>query len=467
MALLAVLKVNAAYVPLDAGFPKDRIGFILNDAGVKADRLAVGVSRRSSTTSPVTQIFLDAADARDRREADRATDRRRESAADRSARLHHLHLGHHRQAQGRGDRARRASAISSGWRPRCTASRPDDRFYQGMTIAFDFSVEELWVPLIAGATLVPGKAGHEPGRQRPRRLSPGAAASRRCAACRRCWRRSNRICRSCASCSCRARPARTTSWCAGIVPGRIILNAYGPTEATVTATMTELDPDKPVTIGGPLPTYTIVILDRDKDAALPTGRPRRDRHRRHRARGRAISTGTTSPRRSSSRISSNIPNNPSKRIYRTGDLGRINEQDEVEFHGRIDTQVKIRGYRIELAEIESVLVQLPQIAQAVVDTYEAEPGSVELVAYYTPASRRGRAVAERDRGRAAQASAALHGARLYRGARRHPDDDQPQGGSQEPCRAPKGPRVAARAKNFVAPQTETEKILASALDRGA
>src|SRR6185312_256865 len=74
-----------------------------------------------------------------------------------------------------------------------------------------------------------------------------------------------------------------------------------------------------------------------------------------------------------------IDRNPSGRIYRTGDLGRVTPGGEIEYHGRIDTQVKIRGYRIELAEIESVLLELPGVAQAVVDTHEAEPGLVELV----------------------------------------------------------------------------------------
>ncbi len=49
-----------------------------------------------------------------------------------------------------------------------------------------------------------------------------------------------------------------------------------------------------------------------------------------------------------------LPHNPSGKIYRTGDLARINDDGEIEFHGRIDTQVKIRGYRIELTEIESL-----------------------------------------------------------------------------------------------------------------
>ncbi|MGH3900157.1 MAG: Pls/PosA family non-ribosomal peptide synthetase, partial [Pseudonocardiaceae bacterium] len=63
--------------------------------------------------------------------------------------------------------------------------------------------------------------------------------------------------------------------------------------------------------------------------------------------------------------------------------GRINDDGEIEYHGRIDTQVKIRGYRVELTEIESVLLQVPGIAQAVVDTYQPQPGTVELVAYYS------------------------------------------------------------------------------------
>ena len=164
-------------------------------------------------------------------------------------------------------------------------------------------------------------------------------------------------------------------------PGRTILNAYGPTEATVTATLTELHPDKPVTIGVPLPTYTIVILDEHKDGRW-SGAHRRDRHRRHRP-GRGYLNRTTSRQQKFIPDFLDLPEQPVGRIYRTGDLGRINDDGEVEFLGRIDTQVKIRGYRIELGEIEAVLPQLPQVAQAVVHTYEPEPGPVELVAYYT------------------------------------------------------------------------------------
>ena len=164
--------------------------------------------------------------------------------------------------------------------------------------------------------------------------------------------------------------------------GRTILNSYGPTEATVTATLTELTPDKPVTIGLPLPSYSIVILDPDADQAAPWGKLGEIG-----IAGIGLAAGYLNrddlTQRKFIADFLGISNNPSKRIYRTGDLGRFNEDGEIEYHGRIDTQVKIRGYRIELIEIEAVLLDLPEIAQAAVTTYEPEPGLVELVAYYS------------------------------------------------------------------------------------
>ena len=106
--------------------------------------------RRSSSTPPRARST--------RKPTGRLADPRAAAPVDQLC-LHHLHLGHDRQAQGRGDRACQHLQLRAGrgrglrHRGRATAC------YQGMTIAFDFSVEEIWVPLIAGATLVPGKPG--------------------------------------------------------------------------------------------------------------------------------------------------------------------------------------------------------------------------------------------------------------------------------------------------------------------
>ena len=106
----------------------------------------------------------------------------------------------------------------------------------------------------------------------------------------------------------------------------------------------------------PLPTYSVVILDPDSGTALPPG-----------AMGEIGIAGIGLAHGYLNRPDLTerafvpdflgIPDNPPGRIYRTGDLGRVNAEGEIEHHGRIDTQVKIRGYRIELTEIESVLLR--------------------------------------------------------------------------------------------------------------
>ncbi len=169
---------------------------------------------------------------------------------------------------------------------------------------------------------------------------------------------------------------------------RSILNAYGPTEATVTATLTELYPNKPVTIGKALPTYTIVILDETESRLVEQG-----------GTGEIGIAGIGLARGYLNREEltaekfipdfAGLPDNPSERIYRSGDLGRFNDDGEIEYLGRIDTQVKIRGYRIELTEIESLILQNPTVAQAVVNPFEVAPGQLELVAYCSPNSETG------------------------------------------------------------------------------
>src|SRR6266545_3956850 len=458
VALLAVLKVNAAYVPLDASFPNERIGFILKDAGVSAI-VTMSAFREKLTGFAATQIFLDAAE---RMIAEKPAARlATHEVMPPKDELAYVIYTSGTTGTPKGVAIEHASICNF---VRVAAEvygmRPGDRCYQGMTIAFDFSVEELWVPLIAGSALVPGRPGAS--------LVGSDLAD---------YLQSNHVTVMCCVptllatieqdlpelrillVSGEACPQNlVTRWHR---PGRTMLNAYGPTEATVTATLTELYPDKPVTIGGPLPTYTIVVLDPDKDEALERG-----------ASGEIgiAGIGLAAGYLNRDDLTQkkfipdflNIPNNPSKRIYRTGDLGRINNNDEVEFQGRIDTQVKIRGYRIELTEIESILMQLPQIAQAVVDVYESEPGTVELVAYYS----------------LKQGASELSPSEVSETLRKHLPgymvpayleklDVIPMTSSNKADRKnlppPKGPRFSAGSANFVAPRNEMEQALAQAL----
>jgi non-ribosomal peptide synthetase-like protein len=378
VALLAVLKVGAAYVPLDSSFPSDRIAFMLEDAEVKS---IVSESRFRTKLADlaVSQIFLDTAEQEiDQKAATRLGNDEKTASSDQ---LFYVIYTSGTTGKPKGVAIEHAGICNfvkvAG---EIYGIGVEDRCYQAITLAFDFHVEDLWVPLIAGATLVAGKVGanlfgndlHDYLLKKQVTVLPCVPTL---------WATIDKDL-----------PAVRTIVLSGesvphnlVVrwhrPGRNILNAYGPTECSVSSTLRFLTPENPVTIGKPLPTYTVVILDENKDELAAEGGTGEIG-----IAGVGLALGYLNredlTRQKFIPDFLNLPNNPSKRIYRTGDLGSILD-GELQFHGRIDTQVKIRGYRIELEEIEAVLLQLPQIAQAVVNPYEVEPGAVDIVAYYT------------------------------------------------------------------------------------
>lgn len=379
IATLAVLKLNAAYVPLDQSFPADRIAFIAEDAECKAI-LSIARYRDHLAPTGVTVLHLDEDQAAiDAQPAGRLTDAERGAAKEQLAYIIYTSGSTGKPKGVPIDHDQIVNFIKVA--AEVYGIRAEDRMYQGLTIAFDFAVEEIWVPLVVGATLVPGPTG---ARLLGKDLGDYLAEKQITALC----------CVPTLLATLEAElPQLRYIMVSGEAcpqdlvarwqkPGRIFLNAYGPTEATVTATLTSLVAGKPVTIGGPLPTYSIVILDPEKPQALPFGESGEIG-----IGGIGVARGYLNRDELTQKVFIpdflGIPGNDSGRIYRTGDLGRINAAGEVEYMGRIDTQVKIRGYRIELTEIESVIMQDPQIAQAVVNKYEATPGAVELAAYYT------------------------------------------------------------------------------------
>jgi non-ribosomal peptide synthetase-like protein len=376
VAMLAVMKINATYVPLDAAFPIERVRFILGDANVSAIVSMSSFAKRLSGLQ-VDKIFLDSErPAIDAQAADPLT-----GVAPPIEPLCYIIYTSGTTGNPKG--------VGIGHASICNFVRvaaelygyaPGDRVYQGMTIAFDFSVEEIWVPLMAGATLVPAGPGttlmgDELGDfLRERRVTVMACCPTLLATIEQDVPDLRMLLVGGEAC-----PQNLVArW---YRPDRRILNTYGPSEATVTATMTELRPDKLVTIGVPLPTYSIVILDPHEDKTVPTGEIGEIG-----IAGVGLALGYMNlddlTKKKFIRDFLHIENNLSGRIYRTGDLGRIVENGEIDYRGRIDTQVKIRGYRIELKEIEAVLLDLPQVAQAAVTTFEPEEGVVEIVAYY-------------------------------------------------------------------------------------
>src|SRR3954468_10445334 len=376
VAMLAVMKVNAAYVPLDAAFPIERIGFIVGDAEITAIVSVSSFAERLSALE-TRKVFLDFdRHAFDARPADPLSD-----VAPPVEPLCYIIYTSGTTGNPKGVGIGHASICNFVHvAAELYGYAPGDRVYQGMTIAFDFSIEEIWVPLMAGATLVPAPPGAAligdelADFLRDRDVTVMACCPTLLATIEQDLPELRILLVGGEACP----PNLVQRW---YRPGRRILNSYGPTEATVTATLTELRPDKPVTIGVPLSTYSIVILDPLEDKTVPTGE-----FGEIGIAGVGLALGYLNrdelTMKKFIRDFLQIENNPSGRIYRTGDLGRIDENGDVDYRGRIDTQVKIRGYRIELNEIEAVLLDLPEVAQAAVTTFEPEPDVTELVAYY-------------------------------------------------------------------------------------
>ena len=173
-------------------------------------------------------------------------------------------------------------------------------------------------------------------------------------------------------------------------PARLI-NTYGPTEATVVATLCELHPAashdlvtrSEVPIGRPLGNALIYILDGSLNP-LPIGVPG-ELH----VGGSGLARGYINrPDLTSERfIPDPFRDAPEARLYKTGDIARWRSDGNIEFLGRVDDQVKIRGYRVELGEIEALLGQHPALRGTAVLARMDASGRERLVAYVVPHQR--------------------------------------------------------------------------------
>jgi amino acid adenylation domain-containing protein len=162
-------------------------------------------------------------------------------------------------------------------------------------------------------------------------------------------------------------------------PGRKFINAYGPTEVTICATMHEDPSPERVTIGRALPNTQVYIL-RGLEP-VPVGVPGELCLSGHGlARGYLARAGLTAEKF----IPHPFSSTPGARLYRTGDLVRWLPDGTIDFLGRIDDQVKLRGFRIELGEIETALADHPAVREAAVLLREDSPGDKRLVAYVVP-----------------------------------------------------------------------------------
>ncbi|TWT77108.1 Chondramide synthase cmdD [Posidoniimonas polymericola] len=166
------------------------------------------------------------------------------------------------------------------------------------------------------------------------------------------------------------------------LPGRRMLNGYGPTEATVGVSMHVLR--EPLTglppIGPPMANMRAYVLDKNL-RQVPIGVAGEIC-----IGGAGVAVGyLNQPEQTAAKFVRDPIADDGSRMYRTGDVGRWRADGELEFLGRLDDQVQLRGYRVEPSEVAAALERLPQVDQAFVTVKPDARGEDRLVAYVTPA----------------------------------------------------------------------------------
>ncbi|MEU9408309.1 non-ribosomal peptide synthetase [Streptomyces sp. NPDC048281] len=171
-------------------------------------------------------------------------------------------------------------------------------------------------------------------------------------------------------------PVPQAAWDEITAGGTDAFNLYGPTECTVDSTATPIGGPRPH-LGDALPFAAVHLLDRELRPVAPgtTGELY--------VAGPAVAHGYVGrPGMTAERFVAS-PFAPGARMYRTGDLARRGPDGTLEFAGRADRQLKLRGFRIEPGEIEGALTRHPGIREAAVKVHEAAPGDQRLIAYVT------------------------------------------------------------------------------------
>jgi non-ribosomal peptide synthetase-like protein len=378
VAILSILKAGAAYVPLDPSHPPERIRHIVAEASIATLVSTTDLRARNLDAFGVDGVKLIEIDDPGIPWRGQAIERlsRDETGVAPSDLCYVLYTsGSTGRPKGVMTEHRNVVAFVSSFNEVLRLTE-EDRVFQGFSLGFDGSVEEMWMAFSnGGALIVPGRGAARIGDDLALLVTSGnatvfstvptalATISAELATVRvlivsgeRCPKEAVR------------------RWA---TPGRRMLNVYGPTETTVNATVAECTMDRAVTIGRALRGYDLQILD-DTGHAVDPGE-----------KGELLIAGPGVARgylgqpeltRQHFVLPPASVGNDVERAYRTGDLVSMSSEGELLFHGRLDSQVKVRGYRIELSEIEGVLCEHPAIRTAVVTTVDRD-GTQDLAAY--------------------------------------------------------------------------------------
>ncbi|SPM37061.1 non-ribosomal peptide synthetase, partial [Mycobacterium rhizamassiliense] len=368
VAILAVVKTGAAYLPIDPSVPAARLQFMVADATP-----AVAL-----TTAELAERFegceLAVVDINDPAVAEQPTTSLPIPNPDDIVHIIYT-SGTTGVPKGVAVTHHNVTRLFESFHP---GLDPAGVWTQGHSLAFDFSVWEIWGPLLHGGRLVvvPESVAGSPDDLQALLVSenvsvlsqtPTAVATLTTEGLE-----STALVVAAEAC-----PAEVVDrW----APGRVMVNGYGPTETTVYATLSApLEAGSGVVpIGSPVPGAALFVLDTWL-RPVPAGVVGELY-----VAGRGVGAGYV--RRAgltASRFVACPFGKAGERMYRTGDLVRWGDDGQLRYLGRADEQVKVRGYRIELGEVRSALAGLDGVEQAAVIAREDRPGDKRLVGYIT------------------------------------------------------------------------------------
>ncbi|MGB4811330.1 MAG: Pls/PosA family non-ribosomal peptide synthetase [Methylophilaceae bacterium] len=372
---LAIAKAGAAWLPFDADTPIDRVGVCLNDAKAVGLISCVDFISTSNSNQSLPAIWY----AAHLLTSPEGTLKKRHGVLSE----HPAYVIYTSGSTGKPKGIQiNQGAICHFLRSENSqlGVNKNDRVYQGFSVAFDMSFEEIWISYLVGATLwiAPKELVTDPDALPLALIQHQVTVLHAVPTLLALFNRDLPNLRIINLGGEACPESLANKWA---TPERKLFNTYGPTEATVSASLAQLQAGEAVTIGLPLPNYVMLVIDPEVNQGLrilPLGETGELC-----ISGPGVAMGYLGrPELTAEKFLANpfSVNANDQRLYRTGDLARIDELGRIQCLGRTDDQVKIRGFRVELGEIEAKLCQQPNIGTAAV-ILRQDDGIERLLAY--------------------------------------------------------------------------------------
>ena len=371
-ALLGVLKVGAAYVPVDPAYPEARVAFMLEHSGAAAlvtqESLAVRLARPG-----ILVVRLDA----DKQALAAQSAENLENTGSGDDLMYVIYTsGSTGQPKGVAIRHRAVANVLRYFAGEFGIG-VDDSLLAVTTLSFDIAVLELFLPLATGSRLVLAERADalDGGRLSSMLSSESITVMQATPVTWKLllasgWNNGSKLRILCGG------EAWTSELAQRLLDsGASLWNVYGPTETTIWSTCRSIARGEPIRLGSPIANTRIYVLD-TRLRPVPPGIAG-DLY----IAGVGLASGYWNrPDLTQERFVAD-PHFSGELMYKTGDVARRLANGELEFLGRADHQVKIRGFRIEIGEIEAILRRCPGVVEAVVVARAAAAGEQELVGY--------------------------------------------------------------------------------------